>query len=272
MKNFGNQWKERIKKGEILLGGHIFLPNSAMAEAMASFGYEYIWIDGEHGSFDKEEMLNHIVAINSAGSGAFVRVVAGEACFIKPVAEMGPDGIIFPMICTAEEARRAVDACIYPPGGKRGFGPRRANRYGLINDKEYLDSIDKALVKVIQIEHKSGVENIDDILKVKGIDGIVIGPYDLSGSLDLLGQLKHPAVLDCCKKVIASCKAHCIPCGTSIGSGDDEYINFWLDQNINFIFCGDDIGFVKTGTESVIKKVKNAIELSGNLGFRTNSA
>ncbi|MDR2078368.1 MAG: 4-hydroxy-3-methylbut-2-en-1-yl diphosphate synthase [Treponema sp.] len=259
VKTFGSQWKERVKNGETVLGGHIFLPNPAMAEAMVAFGYEYIWIDGEHGSFDKGEILNHIVAINGAGGGAFVRVVAGEACFIKPVAEMGPDGIIFPMICTAREARHAVDACVYPPGGKRGFGPRRANRYGLIGDKEYLDSIDKTLVKIVQIEHKKAVENIDDILKVKGIDGIVIGPYDLSGSLDLLGQLKHPAVLDCCRKVIAGCKVRHIPCGASIGSGDDEYVKFWLEQKINFIFCGDDIGFVKTGTESAIKKVKTGI-------------
>jgi 2-dehydro-3-deoxyglucarate aldolase/4-hydroxy-2-oxoheptanedioate aldolase len=259
MKSFGSKWKERVKKGETVMGGHIFLPNPSMAEAMVSFGYEYIWIDGEHGSFDKEEILNHIIAVNGAGAGAFVRVVAGEPYFIKPVVEMGPDGVIFPMICSAEEARRALDACIYPPKGKRGFGPRRANRYGLISDKEYLDSIDKALVKIVQIEHKDGVDNIDDILNVKGIDGIVIGPYDLSGSLGLLGQLKHPDVLDCCKKIVASCKARHIPCGTSIGSGDGEYIKFWLGQELNFIFCGDDLSFVKAGAEAAIKNVRAGI-------------
>jgi len=224
MKNYGSQWKERIAKGEVVTGGHIFLPNAAMAEAMVSFGYEYLWIDGEHGHFDKESILNHIMAINGAGGGAFVRVVAGESFLIKPVVEMGPDGIIFPMICTADEARRALDACIYPPEGKRGFGPRRASKYGKIDNKEYLESIDKNLVKIVQIEHVDGVKNIETILDVRGIDGIVFGPFDLCASLGLYGQLKHPDVRACYETVITACKKRGIPCGISSGAGDDEYL------------------------------------------------
>jgi 2-dehydro-3-deoxyglucarate aldolase/4-hydroxy-2-oxoheptanedioate aldolase len=256
MKNFGSRWKERIRGGEILIGGHLFLPNPAMAEAMVCYGYEYLWIDGEHGSYDKAETLAHITAVNGAGAGAFVRVVAGEPAFIKPVVEMGPDGIIFPMICSAKEAKTAIDACVYPPGGKRGFGPRRASRYGLIGDREYLDSINEALVKVVQIEHKDGVENLDAILEVQGVDAVVIGPYDLSGSLGLLSQIKHPDVLACCKKIIERCKAHGIPCGASIGPGDDGYIKFWLAGGVNFLFCGDDLSFVKTGVENTLKKLR----------------
>ena len=259
MKNFGKLWKERVKNGETVIGGHIFLPNQSVAEAMVSFGYEYIWIDGEHGTYDKESILSHLIAINGAGAGAFVRVVAGEPFFIKPVVEMGPDGIIFPMICSAEEAKRALDACIYPPGGKRGFGPRRANRYGKISDREYVSSIDESLVKIVQIEHIDGINNIEAIMDVPGIDGIVVGPYDLSASLGLIGQLKHPDVLASYERIINSCKARHIPCGVSTGFADEEYLKFWLDRKINFIFAGDDIGFIKAGTEATIGKVKSLI-------------
>jgi len=257
MKTFGSLWKERMKKGEFILGAHIFLPNTSVAEAMAFYGYEYIWVDGEHGLYDKEEIYNHIVAINGAGAGAIVRVVAGEPFFIKPVLEMGPDGIIFPMICNAEDAKRAINACVYPPAGQRGYGPRRASRYGKINDREYLDSIDDCLVKIVQIEHIDGVNNLDYILDVKGVDAVVVGPNDLAGSLGQLGTVKSPESLACCERIIACCKARNVPCGVSTGYGDSEYLKFWLDRGANFMFAGDDIGFIKSGAEALIAKIKD---------------
>jgi 2-dehydro-3-deoxyglucarate aldolase/4-hydroxy-2-oxoheptanedioate aldolase len=263
MKSFGSEWKRRIKAGEFLLGGHIFLPNQAMAEAMACFGYEFLWIDGEHGHFDKEQILAHIIAVNGAGAGAFVRVPAGDPAVIKPVLEMGPDGIIVPMVNSAEEAAKIISACTYPPGGTRGFGPRRANRYGVISDREYLDSIDDALVKIIQIEHKDGGDRIDEILSVPGIDAVVIGPYDFSGSMGLLGRLQHPDLLAQFEKVLTRCKAHGIPCGPSVGPGNQEILRFWLDRKADFIFCGDELGFVKTGAESTIEEIKKLKALRG---------
>ncbi|MDR1932105.1 MAG: 4-hydroxy-3-methylbut-2-en-1-yl diphosphate synthase [Spirochaetales bacterium] len=256
MKTYGSEWKQKLKAGEFILGGHIFLPNPAMAEALACFGYKYIWIDAEHGAFDKDAILAHIVALNGAGAGAFVRVTSGDPAVIKPLLEMGPDGIIIPNVCSAEEARRGVAACTYPPKGIRGFGPRRASRYGLISDKEYLDSVDGCLVKIMQIEHRDAVAHIDDILGVEGIDAIIIGPNDLSGSLGLLTQIRHPDVLAQCEKVIRSCKAHGIPCGLSIGPDNADYIKRWLDLDVNFLFCGDDIAFTKMGAEAVMSQIK----------------
>ena len=131
MNNYGGAWKRRLQAGEFITGGHIFLPNPAMAEALACFGYEYLWIDGEHGTYDRESLLAHITAVNGAGAGAFVRVTVNDPALIKPLLEMGPDGIIVPMINSAAEAATFVSACTYPPKGTRGFGPRRANRMGL---------------------------------------------------------------------------------------------------------------------------------------------
>jgi 2-dehydro-3-deoxyglucarate aldolase/4-hydroxy-2-oxoheptanedioate aldolase len=256
VKSFGSEWKRKIRAGEFPVGGHIFLPNQAMAEAMVCFGYEYLWIDGEHGHFDKEQILAHIIAVNGAGAGAFVRVTTGDPAMIKPVLEMGPDGIIVPMVNSAEVAADIISACTYPPKGTRGFGPRRANRYAALSDQEYLDSVDDALVKIIQIEHKDGGDRIDEILGVPGIDAVVIGPYDYSGSMGLLGQLHHPDLLAQFEKVLARCKAHGIPCGPSIGPGDEEFLRFWLDRQADFLFCGDELSFAKMGTESTLAKIK----------------
>ena len=256
MKNYGSEWKRRVKAGEFVHGGHIFLPNSAIAEAMAYFGYEYIWIDGEHGAFDKRDYLTHITAINGAGSGAFVRVTANEPTLIKAVLEMGPDGIIVPMVSTAEEAAAFVSACMYPPKGTRGFGPRRASHYGKISTKEFLEKIDDSLVKMVQVEHKDGVANIDKICEVPGIDAIVVGPYDLSASFGIAGQLMHPDMLAACKRIVERCKAHHIPIGPSMAMGDVEFLKFWMDLKPDYIFCGDDLAFVKMGAESTIAKIK----------------
>ena len=254
MKNYGSEWKRRVKAGEFIHGGHIFLPNPAMAEAMACFGYEYLWIDGEHGGYDKEELLFHITAINGAGAGAFVRVAANDPTIIKPVLEMGPNGIIAPMVNSADEAAAFISACTYPPKGIRGFGPRRANRYGTMGN--YMETIDDSLVKIVQIEHQTAVKNIDSILEVPGIDAVVVGPFDLSGSMGILGQVLHPDMLAAYRHVVERSKAHHVICGPSLGMGNEEILRFWLDLKPDYMFYGDELGFVRMGAGSALAKIK----------------
>jgi len=256
MTKYGSEWKRRLNAGEFIQGGHVFLPNPAMAEAMACFGYEYLWIDGEHGAFDKSDILAHITAVNGAGAGVFVRVTANDPTIIKPILEMGPNGIVAPMVNSAEEAAAFISACTYPPKGTRGFGPRRASRYGTINNKDYLENIDNDLVKIVQIEHRQAVENIDSILEVPGIDSVVVGPFDLSGSLGILGQVLHPDMQAACKRIVERCKARKIPIGPSLGMGNLEFLSFWLGLKPDYIFYGDDIGFARTGVEAAFAKIK----------------
>lgn len=247
---------EAFKSNHLVIGGHVFLTDPSISEAMASFGYDFIWIDAEHGPFDKERLLAHIVAANCAGAAAIVRVVWNDPAIIKPVLEMGVDGIIVPMVCTKEEAERAIAACKYPPEGTRGFGPRRANRYGMIPLPEYLEHADESILKIVQIEHVDAVRNLRDILSVEGLTAVIIGPNDLSGSIGRLGELKHPEVVALYDEIVAVCKAEKVPCGVSIGPSDREYIAQWLDRGVDFISCGDDISFLAAGAARTIDYIK----------------
>jgi len=241
----------------LAIGGHVFLTDPSISEAMAGYGYDFIWIDGEHGPFDKEKLLAHIVATNAGGAAALVRVPANDPVLIKPVLEMGPDGIIIPMVLNAEEARKAVSACLYPPAGIRGFGPRRANRYGMIPIGSYLESADRAFLKIIQIEHIAAVRDIEAILGVKGLDAIIIGPNDLSASIGKLGKLKDPEVVALYDKIVGACRRLSMPCGVSIGPGDEGFIREWIARGIDFISCGDDISFMAAGALKTIDLIQS---------------
>ncbi|MCX7028087.1 MAG: aldolase/citrate lyase family protein [Spirochaetes bacterium] len=246
-----------IRDKRLAIGGHVFLTDPSISEAMASFGYDFIWIDGEHGPFDKEKLLAHIVATNAGGAAALVRVPANDPALIKPVLEMGPDGIIVPMVCTAEEAKKAISACRYPPAGIRGFGPRRANRYGTMPIAEYLAGADTSFLKIVQIEHVDAVRNLSEILAVDGLDAVIIGPNDLSASIGKLGYLGDPEVVALYDEIVATCKREGKPCGVSIGPGDKQFIREWIERGVDFISCGDDISFLALGAAQTLGFIRD---------------
>jgi 2-dehydro-3-deoxyglucarate aldolase/4-hydroxy-2-oxoheptanedioate aldolase len=250
----------RMKQGSCkVVGGHVFFTDPSISAAMATFGYDFIWIDGEHGPFDKQNLLMHVMAVNEGGSAAFVRVPANDPTLIKPVLEMGIDGIIIPMVLTEEEARKAVSACLYPPKGIRGFGPRRAIHYGNTNLQTYLEGSEDSFLRIVQIEHEIAVSNIEAILSVDGLDAIIIGPNDLSASVGLLGQSLHPRVLEMGKTIITAAKKAGKPVGVSIGP-DEETIKIWMALGVDFLSVGDDISFLQQGAKRTIGFVSKQSE------------
>jgi 2-keto-3-deoxy-L-rhamnonate aldolase RhmA len=244
--------KSQMIKGPLVVGGHVFLTDESISELMALSGYDFIWIDAEHGAFDRKTILSHIIAASSGGAASIVRVVDIDIAAVKPVLEMGPDGIIFPMVTSVEDAKRAIDFCRYPPKGTRGFGPRRAKQYGMKDTGSYLEEVDDSILKIIQIEHIDAVKQLDAILAIEGLDAIVIGPNDLSGSIGKLSQLWDAEVLRLCDQIIVKCKAKGIPVGISIGPNDPTYRDRWISQDIDFISIGDDISFLTAGARQVL--------------------
>ncbi len=253
MKSF--TMKEKIKKGELVLGSHVFLLDPAIGEQMALYGYDFVWIDAEHSAFDKENILNHIRAIQGSHAAAIVRVVKGDVSFIKPVLEMGPDGIIFPMINTKEEAEIAISVCLYPPRGKRGFGPRRAIKYGLDDTTSYLSYADNSLLRIVQIETLEGVNNLSSILEVDGIDAVMIGPNDLSFSLGCRGDMWDKKVLNHIDTIIKTSKERGVIVGISLGNSDMPFVKEMVQRGIDFLSCGDDISFIAQGSSQTISTI-----------------
>lgn len=245
------QLRKRFSNHELVVGAAVGLTDSASAETLGFMGADFVWIDGEHAPFDKQTILHHISAIDATGAASIVRVPWNDPVIIKPILEMGPDGILSPMVMNAQEAENFVAACTYPPRGIRGFGPRRAGHYGSISDQEYIATADKRLLRMVQIEHVQAVENMEAICDVPGIDLLVIGPHDLSGSMGLLGQMRHPDLLAMFDHIAEICQKKNKPFGVAIGPHQPT-INEWVDRGICLLNCGNDIGFINLGARQTL--------------------
>lgn len=254
------EFRDKFGRGELVVGGHSFLTDPAITNLLGYHGFEFVWIDGEHGAFTPPIILQHIMAAGDAGTAALVRIAWNDPVRAKPILEMGPDGIIFPYIRTADEARAAVASCTYPPRGIRGFGPRRAQHYGAIDTDNYLSEADKSLLKIIQIEHVDAIEALDEIASVEGIDLLVVGPCDLSASYGLIGQTRNARMMKVYDHIAEVCKKLKMPFGVSLGSTDYESMIDWIDRGAVFLGCGDDVGYMSMGCKNTLRFVGNHLK------------
>lgn len=237
-----NKFKEKLKAGKKLIGFEVDLSDPCISEMAAMQGFDFIWIDIEHEAMNHETVLMQIIACHSGGAASIVRVPWNEPHLAKRILEMGPDGIIFPMVNSAEEAKKAMDACVYPPNGSRGFGPRRACGYCGEDGNTYIVEVNDRLCRFVQVEHVDAVRNLDEMLKVPYLDGIIVGPCDLSGSIGHLNDIYHPEVLALIDETVEKCKVAGMPIGIAVGSDTPEQFKFWVDRGFQFISSGNDMG------------------------------
>lgn len=238
-----NTLRKRIKAGELTLGSWITIGHPNVAEILANAGFDWLVIDIEHNPIDISMVQTLITTIQSKGVAAFVRVSKNEEAVIKHVLDAGADGIIVPMICSKEDAAQAVNYAKYPPIGKRGVGLARAQQYGTGFDI-YKKWVAEDLVVIAQIEHIDGIENLEEIISVDGIDGTIIGPYDLSGSMGMPGEFEKPVVKEALKKYIDICKAQSFPMGFHVVNTDPAKIQEKIDEGYSFIAYGTDFLFM----------------------------
>ncbi|MCL2834863.1 MAG: aldolase/citrate lyase family protein [Treponema sp.] len=251
----------RMKKGELIIGTHVNLSDISVSEQMGALGFEFVWIDGEHSPLDKQMIMGHIIACRAGNAASFVRIPWNDPVLAKPILEMGPDGIVFPFIRTAEEAKNAVAACRYPPKGIRGFGPRRANMYGTLSNDEYINNVDASILKIMQIEHIDAVNNLAQIIAVDGVDTIVVGTNDLSGSIGLLGQTRHPQVTALLDRIADICNKAGMPFGISMGY-DKNNIADWIRRGVSWMGAGNDVSYItQAGIETIkiVREIKAAM-------------
>ena len=259
--------REKFARGETVIGGHVFFTDPEITELLGAHGFEAVWIDAEHSAFDMNTILGHIMACAASGTASLVRVAWNDPVRIKPILEMGPDGIILPMVCSRAEAESAVRSCSYPPRGVRGFGPRRANGYGSMSNREYLMGVDSSFLRILQIEHRMAIENLDDILQVEGIDLLICGPNDLSASYGHLCDTRNRDMLSVYDLFADKCRRAGKPFGVSLGAGDRESMQDWAFRGANFIGCGDDIAYLDLGCRSTFQFLRETHIVGEKVGL-----
>lgn len=193
--------KERLARSELTIGSWITLGHPAIAEIMASAGFDWLVLDMEHSVMELSEAQIIIQVLDKQQCPAIVRLTSNHPDQIKRVMDAGASGVMIPMIKSAEDAKIAVSSVYYPPQGQRGVGLARAQGYGA-SFQEYRQWLIENAVIVVMIEHIEAVKQIDSILAVPGVDAYIIGPYDLSGSMGMPGELDHPHVQDAIKHVL----------------------------------------------------------------------
>jgi len=236
------------------VGSWIQIGHPAVAEIMASAGFDWLAIDLEHSTITLREAEDLIRIIDIKGVIPFVRLSSNNPEQIKRVMDAGAHGVIVPMVKTAEEAVRAVKAVKYPPAGERSIGLARAQGYGA-GFKDYFGWQEQGTYVIAQIEHIDAVENLNAILSVPGIDGYIVGPYDLSGSIGRPGAFNDPQFLSAMEKIRQVSDELKVPGGVHIVEPDPQALQKCIDDGNTFIAYGVDTRMLdtvcRTGLDSI---------------------
>ncbi len=237
--------KNKLRNNKLTVGTWVTIGHQSVIEILSTAGFEWITLDMEHSAIDYETAFNLIGHIQGNGMEALVRVSKNEEVAIKKVMDAGADGVIVPMIKNKEEAIKAVSYVKYPPIGKRGVGLSRAQKYG-IDFMGYKKWTNNESVVIAQIEHIDAVHNLEQILNTDGIDGIIIGPYDLSASMGYPGEYERDEVKEALNKVVDTTIKMNKPLGFHVIESDysklEEKIvegHTFLAFSLDFFFLGD---------------------------------
>ena len=226
--------KKKIINNELTIGSWLSLGDESICEMMLNVGFDWIVIDMEHTAISVEKCINLIRIIELGGCKAFVRVGENNSLLIKRSLDAGAHGIVVPMVNSVDDALSAVRSTYYPPIGKRGYGLARAHNYGRNFDR-YVNEANSEIILIVQIEHFQSVENLQSIISIDGIDGFIIGPYDLSGSLDCPGNWEDENLIKCLEDVQSVIDKKIKTAGYHIINPGKKEIKSKIDQGYRFI-------------------------------------
>ena len=248
--------KRKLENNELTLGSWLTINHQSVIEIMATAGFEWLCIDIEHSAISIGDVINLIGHIQGNGMEALVRVNDNNPVIIKRVMDAGANGIIVPMVNSIEDAKKAVSSVKYPPTGSRGVGLSRAQNYG-IGFTEYQEWLKNDAVIIAQIEHINAVNELSGILEVPGIDGIIVGPYDLSASMGHPGEFDRDDVIEALKKVDKTCLEKGRPLGFHVISSDHQKTLDKIDAGYTFLAVSLDfffLGDLARGEMAALKK------------------
>lgn len=247
--------KTRLKRNELTIGSWLQIGSPVVAEIMSQAGFEWLVVDMEHSAIGIDTAQSLIQVIDLAGCVPLVRLSSNDATLIKRVMDAGSQGIIIPNVNSAHEAVAAVQAVRYPPEGTRGVGLWRAQGYGFDFDTYRQWQASESLV-IVQIEHIEAVHHFEAILDVDGVDGFIIGPYDLSASLGNPGDFEHPdfrAVID---KIHRISRQRNAVMGTHVVMPDVSAVKERIEEGYRFIAFGIDTLFLGHSCRESLKAIK----------------
>ena len=246
-KNFAN----RLRLNETLIGTLVSLPAPDVCELLGSIGYDWLFIDAEHGAFNPQQAQSMLQA--AYPTPCLIRVPSGEEIWLKKALDIGAAGVIVPQVHNATQAKKIIANCKYSPAGKRGIGIGRAHKYG-IDFERYLKNANDETAIVLQAESSEAVENIEKIVTVKGVDAILVGPYDLSASLGKAGEIDHPIVQSAINRIIDSCQSAKISMG--IFGVDSAAVLPYKERGFNLLTVGTDTLFLINSAKETFLKMK----------------
>jgi len=244
--------KQRIRQGEPTIGSLVTMPSPDAADILSRVGFDFLWIENEHAPMDALQAQTLIQAVGGR-CPCLVRIPDKQEVWVKKALDIGCDGIVVPQIRSADEAQRVVEWSLFPPEGGRSVGVARAHGYGM-TFQAYVETANQELVIVLQAEHSEAVEKIDEIVQVEGVDAVLIGPFDLSGSLGVLGQVDHPVVLEAIETIREACEAAGMPLG--IFAPDVGMARRYLEQGFTLIALAMDAFFLWQGAQAALEEIR----------------
>ena len=256
-----NPVKIKLKKKQASFGSWIASAHVSIAEILAGAGFEWIAVDMEHSNITLADLPALFAAMENRGALPLVRLPENDPSLARRVMDTGAAGVIVPMVNTKKDAERVVEAVKFPPAGRRGIGIARAHGYGRDFKAHIKRSNDDVLV-VVQIEHIEAVRNVEAIFSVPGVDAYMIGPYDMSGSLGIPGQLDHPKVVEAKAKVLKAGRNKRIVPGIHLVHPTEAQIEEALKLGYRFIALSSDILLLKDASDAVFGMAEDALAQS----------
>jgi len=242
--------KKKLADGALSPGIWTTIPSPTVCEIIAGAGFDWVIVDAEHSTYNPETLLHILMAFNASDTVPIIRIPSNNEVTIKQVLDMGWGGIVAPQISSIKEVRQAISACKYPPQGIRGFGPRRVSNYCKDLD-DYTSCANDALICAIQIENVSAAAQIDEIVKLPGLDWVLLGPNDLSGSMGCFGDMTNPELWETIRKILETAQAAGLPTGNPLGNADT--IRQTLELGCQLVTLGDDISYLQNGMNNALK-------------------
>lgn len=249
--------KEKLNQRRPVFGGWTSIGHPQITEMIVRSGVDFVGIDLEHSTISQEQAQRIIAACHANAVLCLPRVASHDPESIRRLLDSGADGILVPTVETPAHVEKLIEAVKYPPIGKRGYGIARAQQYGA-DFKAYTSTWNLESILILQIESIKAVDNIEALLDFEEVDGVMIGPYDISGSLGVPGEIDHPSVQESGQRVVDACRQYGKACGTHDIDPSVDSVQRSLQAGYTFIVLASDVFVLSNWSNSVSKLIVEA--------------